>query len=203
MAGRLAGGDEALPRQARAEAVGAQQRIEAAPAAHLAAPERDIDLAGSAVARGGILDAVDEARERALDADAQRAAEGPLERPRVVGHLAADGLDDVLGEVGEHRPQSGGELGWEVLRHSVGTRLQIRCRFTCVRIEKSGEPVPYAQPMTRPEKIVNLLAVVLPPLIIVTAIVVFWNEVVEDSARAVWAPDPRSAQLIEPGQQRP
>jgi stearoyl-CoA desaturase (delta-9 desaturase) len=32
--------------------------------------------------------------------------------------------------------------------------------------------------MTRPEKIVNLLAVVLPPLIIVAAIVVFWNELV-------------------------
>ena len=38
--------------------------------------------------------------------------------------------------------------------------------------------MPYAQPMTRPEKIVNLLAVVLPPLIIVAAIVVFWNDVV-------------------------
>jgi stearoyl-CoA desaturase (delta-9 desaturase) len=32
--------------------------------------------------------------------------------------------------------------------------------------------------MTRPEKIVNLLAVVLPPLIIIAAIVLFWNEVV-------------------------
>ncbi|HKE78728.1 MAG TPA: acyl-CoA desaturase [Solirubrobacteraceae bacterium] len=32
--------------------------------------------------------------------------------------------------------------------------------------------------MTRPEKIVNLVAVVLPPIVIVAAIVVFWNEVV-------------------------
>jgi stearoyl-CoA desaturase (Delta-9 desaturase) len=45
-------------------------------------------------------------------------------------------------------------------------------------VEKTGEPVSYAQPMTRPEKIVNLLAVVLPPLIIIAAIVLFWNEVV-------------------------
>jgi stearoyl-CoA desaturase (Delta-9 desaturase) len=45
-------------------------------------------------------------------------------------------------------------------------------------VEKTSEPVPYAQLMTRPEKIVNLLAVVLPPLIIIAAIVVFWNEVV-------------------------
>jgi stearoyl-CoA desaturase (delta-9 desaturase) len=47
-----------------------------------------------------------------------------------------------------------------------------------MRGEKSGEPVSYAQPMTRPEKVVNLLAVVLPPIIIVAAIVVFWNQVV-------------------------
>ena len=37
MPGRLAGGHEVLPRQPRAEAVGAQQRVEAAPGAHLAA----------------------------------------------------------------------------------------------------------------------------------------------------------------------
>jgi stearoyl-CoA desaturase (Delta-9 desaturase) len=38
--------------------------------------------------------------------------------------------------------------------------------------------VPYAQAMTRTAKIANLLTVVLPPLIILACIVVFWNEVV-------------------------
>jgi hypothetical protein len=99
--GRLAGGQEALPREARADAVGAEQRVEAAAGAHLAAAERDVDLAHAAVARRGVLDAVDEARERPLDADAQGAPEGTLERARVVGHVAADRDDDVLGEVGE------------------------------------------------------------------------------------------------------
>jgi stearoyl-CoA desaturase (Delta-9 desaturase) len=38
--------------------------------------------------------------------------------------------------------------------------------------------VPYAQVMTRTAKTANLLTVVLPPLIILACIVVFWNEVV-------------------------
>jgi len=45
-------------------------------------------------------------------------------------------------------------------------------------VEKTGEPVTYPHLMSRPEKVVNLLAVVLPPLIIIAAIVVFWNQVV-------------------------
>ena len=47
-----------------------------------------------------------------------------------------------------------------------------------MRVEKRVDPVAYAQPMTRPAKLANLLTVVLPPLIIVAAIVVFWNKVV-------------------------
>jgi stearoyl-CoA desaturase (Delta-9 desaturase) len=57
-------------------------------------------------------------------------------------------------------------------------RLQIVRRNAYVGVEKSRDPVAYAQPMTRPAKIANLLTVVLPPLIIVAAIVVFWNKVV-------------------------
>ena len=66
--GRLAGGDETLPGQPRAEAIGAQEGVEAAPGAHLAAAQRDVDLARAAVPGGGVLDVVDEARQRALDA---------------------------------------------------------------------------------------------------------------------------------------
>jgi stearoyl-CoA desaturase (delta-9 desaturase) len=51
-------------------------------------------------------------------------------------------------------------------------------RNAYVGVEKCRDPVTYAQPMTRPAKIANLLTVVLPPLIIVAAIVVFWNKVV-------------------------
>ena len=130
--GGLAGGHEALPGQARADAVRAEQRVEAAPGAHLAAPEGDVDLARAAVARRGVLDAVDEARERPLDADAERAPEGALERPRVVGHLAADRGDDVLREVGQRRAQGRRERWGEVVRHVLGARLQI-CGVQAVR----------------------------------------------------------------------
>jgi stearoyl-CoA desaturase (delta-9 desaturase) len=51
-------------------------------------------------------------------------------------------------------------------------------RDAYVRVEKCADPVAYAQPMTRPAKIANLLTVVLPPIIIVAAIVIFWNKVV-------------------------
>ena len=62
--------------------------------------------------------------------------------------------------------------------HVLGARLQICADRPCVSVEKCGEPVPYAQPMTRTAKIANLLTVVLPPLIILACIVVFWNDVV-------------------------
>ena len=80
VARRLAGGDEALPGQPRAEAVGAEERVEAAPAAELGAPELDVQAARVGVLLRRVLDAVDEPRERRADADAQRAPERPLER---------------------------------------------------------------------------------------------------------------------------
>ena len=46
----------------------------------------------------GMLDLVHEARERLLDADAQRAAERALQGPAILGHLAADRSDDGLGK---------------------------------------------------------------------------------------------------------
>ena len=52
---------------------------------------------------------LDEAPQRLLDAGAQAAPERPFERARVLGHLAADRGDDLLGEAGEPRPQHVGE----------------------------------------------------------------------------------------------
>ena len=136
MAGGLAGGHEVLPGQARAEAVGAQQRVEAAPGAHLAAAERDVDLACAAVAGRRVLDAVDEARQRALDADPQRATERSLQRARVVGDLAADGGDHLLRELRQRRAQGGRERGRQIVGHSVGTRLQNLRVLPCGSVEK-------------------------------------------------------------------
>ena len=57
----------------------------------------------------------------------------------------------------------------QVLGHVLGTRLQICGCSRAASVEKSGDPVSYAQPMTRTAKIANLLTVVLPPLIILAA----------------------------------
>ena len=73
------------------------------------------------------------------------------------------------------RQKGGRERGRQIVGHVVGTRLQIHSAEPCVSVEKWADPVPYAQPMTRTAKTANLLTVVLPPLLIVAAIVVFWN----------------------------
>ena len=48
---------------------------------------------------------LDEAPQRLLDARAQAAPERPLQRARVLGHLAADRDDHLLGEGREDRTQ--------------------------------------------------------------------------------------------------
>jgi hypothetical protein len=113
----FAGGQEALPRQPRADAVGAEQCVEAAPRAHLAAAEGDVDLARAAVAAARPLDRVHEARQGALDADAQRPTERPLERARVRRDLAPDRDDDVLREVRQRGTQGLRQLGRQVRGH--------------------------------------------------------------------------------------
>jgi hypothetical protein len=89
-----------------------------------------------------MLDAVDEARQGALDAHAQGAAEGAFEGPRVGRDLPGDRGDHVLREIGQRRPQRGGERGRKVVCHFVGTRLQIRRQLPYLAVEKCGDPVP-------------------------------------------------------------
>src|SRR5919108_2674325 len=135
VAGSLAGGEEALPGQAGPDAVGAQQRVEAAAGAHLAAAERDVDLARAAVVLVRTLDRVHEARQRALDADPKGAAERALERTRVGRDLAPDGHDDVLREIGQRRAQRLGQLGRQIRGHLLarGYRSRARTRTSASR----------------------------------------------------------------------
>src|SRR6185503_7403799 len=121
MARRLAGGDEPLPRKPRAEAVGAQQRVEAAPAAELGPPELDVQAARVGVLVRRVLDAVDEPGERRPDAHAQGAAERALEGARVRGDLLADGDDDGVGELGQRRAERRGERAGQLDGHLSGT----------------------------------------------------------------------------------
>jgi hypothetical protein len=109
VAGRLTGRHEALPRQPRAEPVGAQQRVEAAPAAELGAAELDVQRPRIRVLARRVPDAVHEARERGAHAGAQRAAERALDRLGVRGHLRPDRRDDRVGQVRQRRAQRRGE----------------------------------------------------------------------------------------------
>ena len=111
---------EAPPRQPRAEPVGGQQRVEAAPGAHLAAAEVHVGQAPAAVVAGRVLDQVDEAPERVLDAEPDDAPELALHRPRVVGHLDGDRADHLVGEPGEDRAQHGGGVGGDRREGSRG-----------------------------------------------------------------------------------
>ena len=78
---RLAAGlDEAPPREARADAVGGQQGVEAAPGVELAAPEVDVDRPrAAAAARLRVLDQ----RQEALEGDLHAAPHGGPERPSI------------------------------------------------------------------------------------------------------------------------
>ena len=86
-----AGLDEAPPGEPRADAVGGEQRVEAAAGVELAAAEvRRRCRARSPASAARVGDQVDEAAERDLDAEPHDLAELALHRARVVGHLARD-----------------------------------------------------------------------------------------------------------------
>ena len=113
---------EPPPRQPRAEPVGGQQRVEAAPRAHLAAAEVHVGRAPAAVVAGRVLDQVDEAPERALDAEPHDAPELALHRPRVVGHLDGDRADHLVGQPGQDGTQHRGGVGGDRREGSGGRR---------------------------------------------------------------------------------
>ena len=81
-----------------ADPVGGLQRVERPALAQLAAAEGDVDLAADPAAGLGIADQGDELPQRLADAGADAAAEAALERARVLGHLAGDRREDLLGD---------------------------------------------------------------------------------------------------------
>ncbi len=104
----------APPGHARPDPVGGLQRVERPALAQLAAAEPDVDLAAQPAARVGIADQGDELAQRLTHPGAHAAAEAALQRPRVLGHLAGDRREDLLGhrlelrldQVGDSRGQA-------------------------------------------------------------------------------------------------
>ncbi len=115
---------EALPGQPRAEAVGAQERVEGAARAELAAAQADVDLAGRVLRPRLTAELVDEALQGELHPRPQPLAEGAVEGAGVVRHLAPDGGDRVPRQLGEDGPQRGRERRRQV-GHAV-RKLQLR-----------------------------------------------------------------------------
>ena len=93
--GPPAGVGEAPPGDPGADPVGGLQRVERAPGALLAAAERQVDLAARVAPRVGIADQGDELGQRLLHPAPDPAPEAPLQRPRVLGDLVGDRLEDL------------------------------------------------------------------------------------------------------------
>ena len=74
-------------------------------------PSCDVDLAAGLAAGVGIADQGDELEQRLADAGADAAPEAALERPRVLGHLAGDRREDLLGDRVELGLDQVGDLG--------------------------------------------------------------------------------------------
>ena len=100
------------PRDPRADAVGGLERVERAALAQLAGAQRGVDLATRTAVARRASDQVDELPQRLGYAGPHAVSERPLERARVVRHLARDrGEDFVGGRL---------ELGLDQVRHLGG-----------------------------------------------------------------------------------
>ncbi len=100
-------------------------------------------------------------------------AEGPAHRPGVLGHLRADGLDDLLGQAG-----SSGSIA---ARIAPGRRFSYSSnKFYALdradRAKNRNRLVSYRQRMTRLERNVNLAAVFVPILGIADAVPLLWGD---------------------------
>ena len=104
-------GRDSPPRHPSADAVGGLQRVEGAALPQLAASEAHVDVAARLPPRVGIADQGDELAQRLGDPGADAGAERPLQRPGVLGHLAGDRGQDLLGGLGELGLDRFGELG--------------------------------------------------------------------------------------------
>jgi hypothetical protein len=109
--GRSAGLGEAAPREPGADAVGGQQRVEAAAGVELAAAEVQIGVARPRHVGRRVGDHVHEASQSDLDAVPHELAERPLHGARVVGHLERDRGDHLVGEARQRRAQDVRGLG--------------------------------------------------------------------------------------------
>jgi hypothetical protein len=94
-----------------ADPVGGLQRIERPSLPLLAATELDVDLPPGLAAGVGISDQGDEPEQRLADAGADAAAEAALQRPLVLGHLAGDRRQDLLGDRPQFRLDQVGDRG--------------------------------------------------------------------------------------------
>ena len=103
---------EAPERDARPDAVGREQRLEAAPLQQLAAAEGEVDAAVVRRQRGRVgAGQVQEALEGDLHAEADALAEAPLERPGVRRDLRRDAVEQLVDDLGEVRPDAAAEPG--------------------------------------------------------------------------------------------
>ena len=130
--------------------------------------------------------------ERALDRHAHDLAELALHRPRVVGHLARDRGDDLVGQRGQHGPQDvrgvGGDRGVGPGRRRHLSRGYRTARRNAEATHKRADRLTGTmQAMTRAHKLSNLIGAIVPFLAFIAAIVLLWNEYVGWTDLAVLA----------------
>jgi hypothetical protein len=104
-------GGDSPPRHSGADAIGGLQGVERAALPELPPPQAHVDVAAGLPARVGIADQGDELPEGLGDARADARAESPLQRPGVLGDLARDRGQDLLGRRGKLRLDRVRELG--------------------------------------------------------------------------------------------
>ncbi len=112
------------PGDPRPDPVGGLQRVERAALPQLAAAEGDIDLTARLPARLRVADQGDELAQRLGDSGADPAPEAALERPRVLGDLAGDRREDLLGDPVELGLDQVRDLGGEC---APGLRIAAFC----------------------------------------------------------------------------
>ena len=115
-------GAEPPPGDARADAVGGLQRVEAAALAQLAAAERAVDVRRVAASSGSSM-ATRKRFSASSTPSADAAAELALERPVVLRNLLADRVEDLGGEAGQLGAQCGGEASRQPRNCSHRTSL--------------------------------------------------------------------------------
>ena len=118
--GRDPGGGKPPPGDARADPVGAQQRLQAASGTHLAASERPVDIGAPHRTAGVYLG--HEMAQGLLHPRAQPVAERPLQGAGIRRN-GGDRLDHLAGDVRELRAQHLGNLRRELMPRLVGHRF--------------------------------------------------------------------------------